>query len=352
MEDWRVREKAYSAARQTVEYHREQAALDPEVHLPALIDSLMAQSRCLRELYATDAAIDSATEAVDLLRSLAQARPDAFLPRLATELHDLGRMQAAHGSSEAALAPTAEAVAILRKLAEVNPDAFLPQLATSLRHLGTYQGSPDEPEAGLASTAESVAIFRQLAAVKPDAFLPELVKSLSRLADRQSKLGQDKEQRASRLEEVAILRKLAEARPGEFRPALAKTLGYIGRFDRGAGWEEPLAFLAEAVAIGRQLVAEGLDTYVPTLALHLNELSRGLSWPDQAEASLALAEEALAVSWLHFPANPADFHRLVEMVLDNLLDLHQVRGSKPEGAVLERINAFKAWRPGERPRPA
>ena len=261
MEDGRVKSelnpKAYNAARQAVEYHREQAALDPEAHLPALVDSLKVLSRCLHELSATDAAFDAATEAVDLLRSLAQARPDAFLP--------------------------------------------------------------------------------------------ELVNSLGWLADNQSRLGRDKEQRASRLEEVAILRKLAEVRPGEFRPALAKTLGYIGRFVRGVEREEALAFLTEAVAIGRQLVAEGLDTYATTLALHLNELSRALSWSDPAEASLALAlaEEALEVSWLLYPANPADFHRLVEIVLDNLLNLHQERGSKPEGAVLERINAFKAWRPGE-----
>ncbi|MGE6761641.1 hypothetical protein ACQKGO_26755 [Corallococcus interemptor] len=48
-----------------------------------------------------------------------------------------------------------------------------------------------------------------------------------------------------------------------------------------------------------------------------------------------------------YPVNASDFHRLVEIVLVNLLDLHQQRGSKPEGGVLERINAFKVWRPGE-----
>ncbi|RKH47526.1 hypothetical protein D7Y23_21805 [Corallococcus sp. AB050B] len=309
MDNWLARaeleqkQKAYSAARQAVEYHREQAALDPEAHLPALIDSLMAQSQCQHALSATDAALDSATEAVDLLRGLAQARPDTFLPRLATELRDLGRMQGIYGRAEAALASLAEAVAILRRLAEVNPDAFL----------------------------------------------PELVNGLSCLADRQSMLGQGKEQRASMLEEVTILRTLAEARPGEFRPALAKTLSYISRYMRGVGSAEALAFLTEAVVIGRQLVAEGLDTYATTLALHLNELSRSLSWTDQAEASLALAlaEEALEVSWRVYPANPSDFYRLVEIVLENLLSLHQELGSKPEGEVLERINAFKAWRPGE-----
>lgn len=99
---------------------------------------------------------------------------------------------------------------------------------------------------------------------------------------------------------------------------------------------------AGPLAIGRQLAAEDPDTHAPTLTLRLNEYSRELSWPDQAEAALALAEEALAVIWPLFQARPVDFHRYVALVLEGLLDTHQMCGSKPQGKVLERIDTFKA----------
>ncbi|CAM3939422.1 hypothetical protein [Corallococcus exiguus] len=96
------------------------------------------------------------------------------------------------------------------------------------------------------------------------------------------------------------------------------------------------------MAIGRQLAAEDPDTHAPTLPLRLNEYSRELSWSDQTEASLTLAEEALAVIWPLFQARPADFHRDGARVLENLLETHQMCGSKPQGTVLERIDTFKA----------
>jgi len=163
----------------------------------------------------------------------------------------------------------------------VSPDV-LARLAHALPH----------PSFALAPLAATV--LTQLADQSSDmgqraAWLLELA---SRLAD----LGRWDEGLAAIEEAVAIRRRQVETSPDTFLPDLALSLNnqtaILGTLKR---WDEALAAAEEAVAIRRDLAEDNPDTVLPDLASSLNNQSHCLNEMGHPEQALAANDEAVAI---------------------------------------------------------
>src|SRR5205814_3400456 len=82
------RMQALTAIQQYVAWSRSQAAEDPQVPEPALVDSLLLLSRCLNDLGKQDEAVSVVVEEIAVARQLAAVRP-SFAPGLAASLRVL-----------------------------------------------------------------------------------------------------------------------------------------------------------------------------------------------------------------------------------------------------------------------
>ena len=116
------------------------------------------------------------------------------------------------------------------------------------------------------------------------------------LATRLADLGLWDEGLAAIEEAVAIRRRQVETSPDTFLPDLALSLNnqtaILGTLKR---WDEALAAAEEAVSIRRDLARDNPDTVLPDLAQSLNNLSRCLNEMGRPEQALAANEEAVAI---------------------------------------------------------
>jgi len=129
--------------------------------------------------------------------------------------------------------------------------------------------------------------------------LPErtvALRELAVVATRQA-LQQGRQEALAAIEEAtALCRRLAERRPDTFLPDLAMSLNNQSAQLSGLGRrEEALAAIEEAVGLRRRLAERRPDAFLPDLAMSLNNQSDSLNGLGRREEALAAVEEAVAL---------------------------------------------------------
>jgi tetratricopeptide (TPR) repeat protein len=153
-----------------------------------------------------------------------------------------------------------------------------------------------------------------------------------------SDLGRREEALAAAQEAANIHRRLAAQQPDTFLPYLAMSLNNLGRALSALGRrEEALAATQEAVDIRRQLAKHQPDAFLPDLAgslgiygVVLNSLGR------HAEAAAAFADGMRAISPF-VRASPAAFGELAKALLQDYLGACAAAGETPDEALVAQV---------------
>ena len=148
------------------------------------------------------------------------------------------------------------------------------------------------PEASVALARVAAAIFQHLADATTDDSRKRSSNLIS-LSNRLADLGRREDALAAIDEAVSAYRQLAATRPDTFLPNLAVSLNnQSNRLSQLGRREDALAAADEAVSAYRQLAATRPDTFLPNLAASLNNQSNRLSQLGRREDALAAADEA------------------------------------------------------------
>jgi hypothetical protein len=136
-----------------------------------------------------------------------------------------------------------------------------------------------------------------LATTHPDSFLPNLARSLSNLGSMLRDLRRHQDALAATAEAVRIGRHLVAARPDAFLHELAGTLSNLSVMLNDNGrCEDAFPPAHEAARHYRSLAAGRPDAFLPHLALSLSNMSAVLKGLSRLEDAFDAAEEAVRIT--------------------------------------------------------
>jgi tetratricopeptide (TPR) repeat protein len=138
-------------------------------------------------------------------------------------------------------------------------------------------------------------------------------------ATRLSEIGRREEALGPAQEAATTYRRLADANTATYLPKLAMSLNNLGiRLYEIGRHEDALAPAEEAVIICRHLTEAKPSAYLPDLAMSLNHLGIRFSRIGRREEALAATEEAVGIRRRLVEDNPAAFEPDLAMSLNNL----------------------------------
>ncbi|KAG6840805.1 hypothetical protein C0991_004160 [Blastosporella zonata] len=263
-----------------------------------LTNGLRRLAQCHSALGNRQDALDTMIECVDIWRGLEQDGFPVPCHDFAQALRNLSNCYADLGNMDDALRVIEEAIEvpstaspglIPEEIKEANTRAACFHSYTN--HLSTVRRS----EEALISICKAVDLRREIVAKSDNVnCLEELATSLESLA---VQLGADSKAAVEVSEQAVSMRRfLSDGRPTSYtaRADLARSLNnYSNNLDRMGEPQVALSAITEAVAIGRDLVADNPTPFDPDLAIMLSNCSNCLTNQDRHKEALDVMLEAV-----------------------------------------------------------
>ena len=173
------------------------------------------------------------------------------------------------------------------------------------------------PSQSLALASPAATVARYLANESSDS--SQRAEWLRNLSNRLTELGRREEALAANEESIRIYRDLARHQPDSYLPALALALNNQAACVAELGRrEDALTAIEEAVGIYRDLADSQPGTFLPGLARALNNLSNGLADLGQWGKALTAIDEAARIYRELADAEPDQFRPDLAIALNNL----------------------------------